>query len=272
MKFFADHSVTGVYQQTNLDTLNCDLAELRAYIVSKLLWNPYMSEEEYWGYIDDFLHGMYGEGWQNIRAYIDLAQDLVKDMHYGISHRAAIDLYPAERIENDKSVLPDTLTLDMIVNYETTDWAPYLGCYYDAKPSELITRGYELFDAALALADEEQASRIDIVKMQLDFLNSYALNSKYRRTTIRDNIRILLNNFFEKHPDGQTISEDERTSLVGTVCNYVIEKYLSIYEEYNRDLYRRAIQYGIIYIHSGAKNIITAGEDDIALKNVPWIW
>ncbi len=271
-KFFADHNVKGVYEEGNYFSETSDFAELRSYIMAKILWDPYMTEEEYWGHIDDFLHGMYGEGWQNIRAYIDLAQDLVKDMHFGIGDRAAMVLYPYERIENDKNVLPDTLTLDMIKNYETTDWSPYLGCYYDTKPSELVTRGYELFDAALAQADEEQAERIDVIKMQLDFLNSYALQNKYRRNALKDNIRMLLQNFFKQHPDGMTVPQDEQTSYKSKICDYVIEKYLGIYEEFNRDLYRRAIRYGITRIYEGSKDIREAGEDKIGFKNVPYLW
>ncbi len=71
MKFFADNNVTGVFAQGNEQSLSAEFGELRAYLLSKLLWNPYMSDSEYFGHMDEFLKGYYGAGWKRIRNYID---------------------------------------------------------------------------------------------------------------------------------------------------------------------------------------------------------
>ena len=71
MKFFADHNVKGVYEQGNSQGPSGEFGELRAYLISKLLMNPYMSKAEYYGHMDEFLAAYYGEGWEYIRKYID---------------------------------------------------------------------------------------------------------------------------------------------------------------------------------------------------------
>ena len=71
MKFFADHNVKGVYEQGNASGPSGEFGELRAYLIGKLLMDPYMSKTEYYGHMDEFLAAYYGDGWENIRKYID---------------------------------------------------------------------------------------------------------------------------------------------------------------------------------------------------------
>ncbi len=71
MKFFADHNVKGVYEQGNASGPSGEFGELRAYLIAKLLMNPYMSKTEYYAHMDEFLAAYYGEGWKSIRKYID---------------------------------------------------------------------------------------------------------------------------------------------------------------------------------------------------------
>ena len=71
MQFFAEHNVKGVYEQGNGSGPSGEFGELRAYLIAKLLMNPYMTEEEYYAHMDEFLAAYYGDGWKNIRNYID---------------------------------------------------------------------------------------------------------------------------------------------------------------------------------------------------------
>ena len=71
MKFFADNNVKGVFEQGNSSGPSGEFGELRAYLIAKLLMNPYMTSTEYYAHMDEFLAAYYGEGWQNIRKYID---------------------------------------------------------------------------------------------------------------------------------------------------------------------------------------------------------
>ena len=71
MQFFAKNNVKGVYEQGNASSPSGEFGELRAYLISKLLMNPYMSLEEYDAHMNEFLAAYYGEGWENILNYIN---------------------------------------------------------------------------------------------------------------------------------------------------------------------------------------------------------
>ena len=71
MKFYHENGVRGMFPQGNSQSISGEFGELRAYLLAKLMWNPYMSEEEYYTHMDEFLEAYYGEGWIYIRLYID---------------------------------------------------------------------------------------------------------------------------------------------------------------------------------------------------------
>ncbi len=71
MQFFRDHHVTGVYEEGNYSagSSNTEFAELRAYLLARLMWNPDM---DYDAEMNGFLKAYYGAGWQYVREYIDM--------------------------------------------------------------------------------------------------------------------------------------------------------------------------------------------------------
>ncbi len=81
MRFFADHNTKGMLTLGAHTGLGADLCELKTSLLCKLLWNPYMSEEEYEYHIEDFLEGFYGKGWQYIREYISILNDATYGEH-----------------------------------------------------------------------------------------------------------------------------------------------------------------------------------------------
>ena len=76
MQLFANNNVKGMFEQGNSQGPSGEFGELRAYLLAKLMMNPYMSEEEYYTHMDEFLAAYYGAGWQNIRKYIDQISSL----------------------------------------------------------------------------------------------------------------------------------------------------------------------------------------------------
>ena len=87
MQIFYEHNVVGVYEEGNYYMAQCDgeFGELRAYLLSKLMQNPYLNYSET---MDGFLEAYYGKGWENIRQFIDLTTNkAVKDgAHLKIYH------------------------------------------------------------------------------------------------------------------------------------------------------------------------------------------
>jgi hypothetical protein len=67
IKFFAENGVSAMFEQGNRE-VGGEFAELRAYLISKLLWNPY---EKVDSLMTDFLRGYYGDAAVPMRKYID---------------------------------------------------------------------------------------------------------------------------------------------------------------------------------------------------------
>ncbi len=88
VRFFHEHNVKGLFEQGNYQSGgNAELGDLRAYLLSKLMYNPYMEEEEYERHINEFLQGYYGAGWENIRKYYDFIMETSnKKGDFGIYH------------------------------------------------------------------------------------------------------------------------------------------------------------------------------------------
>ncbi|NMC43438.1 MAG: DUF4838 domain-containing protein [candidate division Zixibacteria bacterium] len=71
IRFFAANGITTVFEQ-GLSRMYGEFAELRAYLIAKLLWNPDIDIDSV---MNDFLQGFYGPGAPYIRAYIDTMHD-----------------------------------------------------------------------------------------------------------------------------------------------------------------------------------------------------
>ena len=81
VKFFKDHHVIGMFEQGNYQSLSGEFGELRGYLLAKLLWNPDMTEAEYYAHMDEFLRDYYGAGWKYVREYIDVTTRKAAERH-----------------------------------------------------------------------------------------------------------------------------------------------------------------------------------------------
>ena len=84
LQFFRDHNAIGVMEQAAYQSRGGEFAELRAYLLAKLLWNPDCNVQDV---IGDFMHGYYGRGGQYIRAYFDLLHNQItpeRHIHLGL--------------------------------------------------------------------------------------------------------------------------------------------------------------------------------------------
>jgi hypothetical protein len=67
LEFFAKHGVNAMFEQGNRE-VGGEFASLRAYMISKFLWNPKENADTV---MNDFLKGYYGKAAPSIRKYID---------------------------------------------------------------------------------------------------------------------------------------------------------------------------------------------------------
>jgi hypothetical protein len=75
MKSFRDSHAIGVMEQGAYQSRGADFAELRMYLLSRLLWNPDCDVKDV---IYDFTNGYYGRSGKFIRKYIDLLQAQIR--------------------------------------------------------------------------------------------------------------------------------------------------------------------------------------------------
>ena len=85
IQVFYEHNVKGVYEEGNYYMAECDgeFGELRSYLLSKLMQNPYL---DYDACMNEFLASYYGKGWENIRQFIDMTVEkaVPEDSHLKI--------------------------------------------------------------------------------------------------------------------------------------------------------------------------------------------
>ena len=70
LAYLADNQVSAMFQQGNRE-VGGEFAELRAYMIAKLLWNPYQDDE---AIMDDFLNGYYKEAGNYLKKYIKMQE------------------------------------------------------------------------------------------------------------------------------------------------------------------------------------------------------
>ena len=144
---FRDHNTMGILEQGDYQTQSCELKELRAYLVSKLLWNPDIDVD---AVIMDFTEGYYGAAGQYVREYIDYTDRVLRrpGMHtdcYAIpQHPMYTGSYIREGLrilEKGKKAVADDPELLKRVEAATL---PLCFLYLEKMPVEAIQKG--IFD------------------------------------------------------------------------------------------------------------------------------
>jgi len=96
LDFFTDNRVNAFYMQSN-SSIGGEMAELRTYLICKLLWNPKANPDMI---IDDFVNGYYGKAGPYIRKYIDTMRDALLESGFRLdifgSPEGARDSYLTE--------------------------------------------------------------------------------------------------------------------------------------------------------------------------------
>jgi len=75
VKFFVDHNVKGIFEQGAYGTYGAEMAELRAWVLARLLWGPTLDGQEL---IDEFIAGYYGPAGPHIEDYLKVTHDAVE--------------------------------------------------------------------------------------------------------------------------------------------------------------------------------------------------
>ena len=223
VRLYAD--VTGVFFQGNSFSHSGNFEELRSYLIAKLMWDPYMSDEEFEYHINDFLQGYYGAGWEYIKAYIHDMLETVADQH----HNTATIYDDKMRITydiNEEPIQVD-LTAESFLNPETVDWTKYFDYYY--KPQKVLKDFMENslanFAAAEALANPYELYRIQQSKIQILTFEIYYL----KRYPILRNLQTL----YAEYGSGldSTVKKEFNAFVKELIDNIIIEKNSYLFDE-----------------------------------------
>jgi hypothetical protein len=82
---FRENNSIGIMEQAAYQSRGGEFSELRAYLISRLLWNPDCDAENV---INDFMYGYYGRAGKYVRQYFDLLQGRITPethIHLGLS-------------------------------------------------------------------------------------------------------------------------------------------------------------------------------------------
>ncbi|MEZ5357717.1 MAG: DUF4838 domain-containing protein [Candidatus Zixiibacteriota bacterium] len=74
MLFFVENGITSVFEQ-GVASMQGEFAELRVYLLAKLMWDPYLDFDSV---MNDFLNGYYGPAAPFVREYIDAEHDALE--------------------------------------------------------------------------------------------------------------------------------------------------------------------------------------------------
>ncbi len=85
IKFLVAHGTKGIYEQGAFNTYGAEMAELKGWVLVKLLWNPDLDGQKL---IEEFAHGYYGPAAKGILAYLDLMHDAVEESGDYLSHKS----------------------------------------------------------------------------------------------------------------------------------------------------------------------------------------
>ena len=157
IQFFVNHGVKGIFEEGNYSGGGGgELAELRSYVMAKVLWNPDYDAQKA---MNEFLVGYYGKSFAPIREYIDMLHNKVREDNIHMTIRAKPDsdfLAPeiiqranelfdeAERLADDDDVLHRIHVARLPIQYVQISTLPES----DPERKKLIDRFFEVADRA----------------------------------------------------------------------------------------------------------------------------
>ncbi len=81
-RLFYNNNVIGVFNEGYMIDVSCEFGALRAYLLSKLMWDPDMTKEEYDDCIRRFIAAYYGEGSDIVEEYFYMMASFARGRHF----------------------------------------------------------------------------------------------------------------------------------------------------------------------------------------------
>ena len=172
IRYYAENGVKGLFfegDNCSIYERSCDFSEYRSYIISRLMSNPYMSEDDIEKYSIVFFKGYYGPGGEYLYNYIQNISGIVRVSSMG--------KYLASCYQN-----------------------PYYYFSYTTFNS-FLSQFYSYFDSAYSLCETEtQKLRVDRARMSLeyyDLLYNFAYNYN-KGNEYKEKYMVLNKSYYER--------------------------------------------------------------------------
>ena len=127
----SENNAIGIMEQASYQARGGEFSELKAYLISRLLWNPKCNTESV---INDFMFGYYGRSGKLIREYFDLVQNRVTpDTHIHLGTTPEDPLFSDEFIRQSCDLFNQAIKVadnDEVVKRVELTYLPilYLKC------------------------------------------------------------------------------------------------------------------------------------------------
>ncbi|MBE6599450.1 MAG: DUF4838 domain-containing protein, partial [Ruminococcaceae bacterium] len=173
-RFFAENNALHVLEESNGGYSGGLTPEMKAYLMGKLLWNPYMSDEEYEGHITDFLSHFYGKGWREIRHVIDVEHETTEhrcigcfdDVDVGVLHFMSVP-----EVEGIKRFIQEY--------FIPRPYQPTLSDHYLMGFIERLDEIKAGYDRALALCETEAERRhLEMSRFSVSYVDLFIKSRK----------------------------------------------------------------------------------------------
>lgn len=263
LAYYARNGILGVELEGNGNGSPA-FDELRAYLLSKLLWNPNMTSEQYYAYMDDFLEGVYGPGASYLRTYIDLAMQQANCFNLDSS---PYDLFPFTTVtKHATTAFPSDLTAQMLKNYDGVNWTAYWNWCTDLEESSIAMQCTDLFEQAMALAETPaQRAQIEKVSCQQMYLQLYC--SKKRIEIGRDTFVQMIKAFM--NANAADFSGVDKTALATKIENTAIQQLYKEFADIGRNLAQTMAEQNITSYYGGK---FISGWENFNFFNLPVDW
>lgn len=104
---FRKNKAIGIYEEAQYQSNGAEFEEMKAWVTTKLLWNPLQNTDSL---VKVFIDGYYGKAAPMVMDYYRLCQSLVKpDLHFGIYIRENHPIYSDEFVEKAFALLDNAL-------------------------------------------------------------------------------------------------------------------------------------------------------------------
>lgn len=154
IKTFQENNTIGIMEQADHQSRGGEFSELKAYLISRLLWNPDCNVEDV---INDFMYGYYGRAGKYVRQYFDLLNSKITPethMHIGLK--------PGDPIFSDDLVQQSSLIFENAEKIADNDeilrrveMASLQILYLKCKRTPVITRNDGTYEKFRGIAKRE---------------------------------------------------------------------------------------------------------------------